>query len=255
MDVYVVGAVARDIGMKLLNETDAKRRTRDLDVAIALNDWSQFEKISTLLQTNNFKKGKANQRFYYKGEDGENDYEIDIVPFGDIEENEQILWPPESNPVMSVKCFNDVMSVADTIQIDNKFTIKMAPLSGQFLIKFDTWLDRHSLTNKDALDMYYIMSNYYLANITHKQPIPNELEPNDENFDTTVWGTKWIACEMKSFLSSEHCKFYLNKLLEEINKGSESLLIQGLMLDCQETQKYSIIKNALSSMVEILNKN
>lgn len=46
--------------------------------------------------------------------DGKNDYEIDIVPFGELEEDEKVAWPPEGNPEMSVKCFRDVMNIADT---------------------------------------------------------------------------------------------------------------------------------------------
>lgn len=40
-DLYVVGATARDIMLKLLNESPAKRKTLDLDVAIALSNWNQ----------------------------------------------------------------------------------------------------------------------------------------------------------------------------------------------------------------------
>lgn len=43
LDVYVVGALARDIAMEILEMPPSRRRTSDLDVAIALKDWSQFE--------------------------------------------------------------------------------------------------------------------------------------------------------------------------------------------------------------------
>ena len=49
LKLYVVGATARDIVMKLLNEYPSKRKTRDLDVAIALSDWSQFNNLSEIL--------------------------------------------------------------------------------------------------------------------------------------------------------------------------------------------------------------
>ena len=87
-----------------------------------------------------------------QGVDGNNDYELDIVPFGKLETDETIAWPPEGNPQMSVKCFKEVMTIADTVTIDEEFSIKIAPLAGQFLIKFDTWLDRHLLT--DSLKYY-----------------------------------------------------------------------------------------------------
>lgn len=90
LDLYVVGATARDMIMKLLDETESKRKTKDLDVAIALSDWSQFNNLCEVLQTNYFHKGKAKQKFYYKGEHHENDYEVDIVPFGEIADGEII---------------------------------------------------------------------------------------------------------------------------------------------------------------------
>ena len=151
LDVYVVGALARDIAMEILEMPPSPRRTADLDVAIALKDWSQFDLLKEHLLENHFIKGEPKQRFYYI---------VQMVPmimkstsflFGELEADEKVAWPPEGNPEMSVKCFKDVMSIADTVIIDDAITIRMAPLSGQFLIKFDTWLDRHLLTGTKML--------------------------------------------------------------------------------------------------------
>lgn len=90
LDVYVVGALARDIAMEILEMPPSPRRTADLDVAIALKDWNQFELLKEHLLENHFVKGKPKQRFYYKGADGNNDYEIDIVPFGELEADEKL---------------------------------------------------------------------------------------------------------------------------------------------------------------------
>ena len=59
LDLYVVGATARDLMMKMLDEAPSKRKTRDLDVAIALSDWSQFDNLSKELLENHFQKEKA----------------------------------------------------------------------------------------------------------------------------------------------------------------------------------------------------
>ena len=126
LEVFVVGALARDIAMEILKMPPSPRRTADLDVAIALKDWSQFELLKEHLLKNHFIKGEPKQRFYYQGEDGNNDYEIDIVPFGELEADEKVAWPPEGNPEMSVKCFKDVMNIADTVVIDDAITIKGA---------------------------------------------------------------------------------------------------------------------------------
>ena len=78
LEVYVVGALARDIAMEILNMPPSPRRTADLDVAIALKDWGQYGLLTEHLLKNHFVKGQAKQKFYYKGENGANDYEIDF---------------------------------------------------------------------------------------------------------------------------------------------------------------------------------
>ncbi len=254
LDVYVVGALARDIAMEILEMPPSRRRTSDLDVAIALKDWSQFELLSENLLKNNFVKGKPKQRFYYKGVDGKNDYEIDIVPFRELEEDEKVAWPPEGNPEMSVKCFRDVMNIADTVVIEDAITIKMAPLSGQFLIKFDTWLDRHLLTDKDAADMLYIMDNFYLAYVSFKQPVPDEVQETSESFDLLNGGARWIACEMKEFLTKEHLQFYTDQLQAQIELDENSPLIRSMSSKYSASDSHMIVRNALIGMVEVLKK-
>ncbi|MGL5636993.1 MAG: hypothetical protein ACRDD8_08315 [Bacteroidales bacterium] len=255
LDLYVIGALARDITMEILGIPASSRRTKDLDVAIALSDWSQFDTLKSFLLENNFIKGTPKQRFYYKGEDGNNDYELDVVPFGELEINETITWPPEGNPQMSVKCFIDVMAIADTVIIDDDFSIKIAPLSGQFLIKFDTWLDRHLVTKKDAVDLFYLMNNFYIAYVCFKQPVPDEVKESSEDFDPLIGGARWIACEMREFLTEEHLKFYATELQKQIDLAENSPLINDMSTSSLIKDPYLNIRYALIAMVEILNKH
>lgn len=46
LDLIVVGASARDIAMKLLGADSSKRKTFDLDVAVALTDWAQYSALN-----------------------------------------------------------------------------------------------------------------------------------------------------------------------------------------------------------------
>ena len=57
-EVYVVGAAARDIALRLLEVANAPRRTMDLDVAVILQDWSQCERLSSILLQNHFEKAR-----------------------------------------------------------------------------------------------------------------------------------------------------------------------------------------------------
>ena len=70
LQLYVVGAGARDIAMKILNVPPSARGTTDIDVAIALDNWDMFDMLSEKLQQDNFEKDShAKQKFFYKGED------------------------------------------------------------------------------------------------------------------------------------------------------------------------------------------
>lgn len=256
LQLYVVGACARDIAMKVLDVPASARRTVDIDIAIALDNWDMFDRVSELLQQNSFKKDPyAKQKFYYKGEDGTNDYEVDIVPFGPLADNEMIGWPPEGNPEMSVRCFEDVMKDADTIIVDENVRFCIASLSGQFLIKLDAWIDRHLKTDKDARDMFYIIENFYWTSIVDKYPPPEQVTYSDDPiFDEFVAGAQWIASELRSLLSEEHRAYYVDFIKNELSLEDDSTLIQHLVISSYNSnvRNYSNIKLALQNIVNIL---
>ena len=229
--LYVVGATARDIAMKLLNVSESKRRTKDLDVAIAIDDWKNFDDICRILAGNYFKRIGMTQKFIYSGENGNIDYEVDIVPFGGVAVDEKICWPPEGNPVMSVKCFQDVMKEAVTVVVDDTFEIKMAPLCGQFLIKLDSWNDRNMSTDKDAEDMLFILRNYFDAQLLHKKDAvpPDAVTLDDENSDAVIWGSQWLAYDVCKLLTTEHLEFYVTFINGELEKGEHSMLVYHFM--------------------------
>lgn len=250
-EVYVVGAAARDLAMRLLKMQNASRRTLDLDVAVLLQDWQQYEQLSVILLQHHFIKSAEKQRFIYKGRNGQNRYEVDIVPFGEITTDEQVAWPPEGSPVMSVRCFHDIMQAADKVIVDNDFSFRIASLSGQFLIKLDTWQDRHLKTKKDAADMVYILQNVYVAYALNSNGLPPEIDINAEQFDVVVAGAEWIAADLKKILTAEHREYYSELLQQELDREEDSALIND-MLDVSDTRNYALFRRALNRMVQII---
>ena len=79
---YVIGAVARDIILEL-NQEKSQRVTMDLDIAIAVDHWEDFESLSEdIVALPNFTKDfKQQQRFLYKEK-----FQVDIVPYGGIKD-------------------------------------------------------------------------------------------------------------------------------------------------------------------------
>lgn len=247
-ELIIVGASARDIVMKLLAAEKSRRKTFDLDVAIALKDWSQFANLCDTLTQNNFKKLKSKQKFVYKGPDNQNDYEVDVVPFGEIAEDEVVKWPPELSPEMSVRCYDDLMRFAIDIKLDG-IPVKIIPLAGQFIIKLDTWIDRNDRENKDAIDLIFILSNYYYAAIMNAADIPDEVDYDD---DAIVAGAQWIAIEGQRMLSSGHLQYYRDFLKAELEKKEESKFLQHLTIGEEDNPEFwHTVERALDEMASI----
>jgi len=221
--LYVVGAAARDIMISLMGVQDTPRATMDLDVAVALSDWSQFDAVKEALCRNNFRKDAPKQRFHYLGKDGNNNYEVDVVPFGPIAEDETVSWPPEGDPTMSVRCFGDVMAHAEKISIGGLFDIYIAPLAGQFFIKLDAWFDRHLLVNKDARDMYYMADKYFLAMVSDNEIPPEEVYTGASS--ALTMGARWIALEICKILSPNNLKYYVTRLTEDLSHNESPLIV------------------------------
>lgn len=220
-EFYVIGATARDIIIRQLIGTTSGRKTKDLDIAIAIPDWSVFEEIKERLIADGFEKSNHEYQRFYWGE-----YELDIVPYGVAKEDDNIYWPPEEEIAMSVKGFNEVLSKAITVNIDNEFDIKIASLHGLFILKFNAWMDRNIETSKDAEDMSFILSNYFMANVD-RNVYPEVY--GWEKFDEYIVGGYWLACDLFSLLTKEQIAYYKDCIEIELAKDDESRLFNQII--------------------------
>lgn len=245
-EFYVIGATARDIIVQQLLDTTSTRRTRDLDIAIAIPDWDAFEQIKERLVADGFKKSNdMYQRFYYGA------YEVDIVPYGVVaKEDDNIYWPPEEVVAMSVKGFDEVLSEAITVSIDDKFKVKIASLHGLFLLKLNAWLDRNAKTSKDAEDMSFILSNYFMANLDRE--IHQEVYDWD-NFDEYIVGGYWLAHDLVTLLNVNQLNYYKEVIEGELAKQEESRLINQ-MIENSYSLKYKTVRETWQVIADVFSK-
>lgn len=245
-EFYVIGATARDIIMQQLLDTASKRRTRDLDIAIAIPDWDTFEQVKQSLIADGFEKSRDMQQRFYYGE-----YELDIVPYGVVaKEDDNIYWPPEEIIAMSVKGFDEVLSEAIMVSIDDEFKIKIASLHGLFLLKFNAWLDRNAKTSKDAEDMSFILSNYFMANLDRE--IHQEVY-DWENFDEYIVGGYWLAHDLVALLDTRQLNYYKEVIEAELTKEEESRLINQ-MIENSYGLKYETVRDTLQAIADVFQK-
>lgn len=243
-EFYVIGATARDVILKQVVGSESKRRTMDLDIAIAIPNWEKFAEVQDVLVSDGFEKSRDfKQRFYYR------EYELDIVPYGNVaKDNDIIYWPPEEDIAMSVKGFDEVLSNSITVSIDNEFSVKIASLHGLFVLKLDAWVDRNLVTSKDAEDMSFILQNYFMANID--RGIHSEVY-DWEDFQEYVAGAYWIAFDIANLLKKEHLTFYIDIIKDELKKEEDSRLINQIVENTRNLN-YDTIRKAWQMIVDVL---
>lgn len=252
VDYYVIGATARDIILSNLHNLVPDRKTDDLDIAIAISDWNQFQSIEeNLLKIEGFAKSKEQkQRFIYK-----EIYVIDIVPFGGVSKDDgNIYWPPDETIAMSVCGFPEMADSTISIEIDEEFSIKIASLPGLFILKLVAWKDRHLFGSKDAYDMALFLTNYLNINIERAVDEHYDLYEM-EKFDPVIAGSKLMARDVKLLIrDNEQTLEYLREILaKEMGLAEGSQLINQLV-ESDTSLQYEQALTCLESMFNEWNK-
>lgn len=225
---FVIGATARDIILEINGEKSG-RSTKDIDIAITIENWEEFENISEeLIKLPSFTKDlKQQQRFLYLG-----NFQLDIVPFGNImSENDKIYWPPDQSFAMNVLGFKEVQNETISITLDDKIEFKVVNLIGIFLLKIVAWRDRNHKGNKDADDLVFIMKNY--LNIHQERAVDNYFEEvyQIENYTELKAGASLIGIDLKELVKDNPklLDFLINTLNEELEKKEESKLLNQMI--------------------------
>ena len=250
MNFYVIGATARDIILSNLHDLVPERKTVDLDIAIAITDWSQFQLVEEKLTAKEaFEKSKdRKQRFFYK-----NIYIVDILPFGNVaKEDGNIYWPPDETIAMSVWGFSEMADAIINIEIDGEFTIKVASLPGLFMLKLVAWKDRHLSGSKDAYDIALLLSNYLVINTDRAVEEHYDLYETEE-FDQIIAGARLMARDIKLLVrkNEKTMKYLIGIISNEIELAEESPLINQLV-ESDARLQYEQVLSCLISMLREL---
>ena len=245
---FVIGATARDIIMEIHNEKSG-RLTHDLDIAITVNDWNQYQIIEEgIIKLENFSKDpNQKQRFLYLDK-----FQLDIVPFGEImNQDSKIFWPPDEEFAMSVLGFSAANNASLKVVIDEEIEIEIASLSGIFLLKIAAWNDRNNKTNKDADDIGFILNNYLEINIERAVEFYEEIYTED--FTISTGGATLLGKDISGILAQyQDSKIKIIEIISiEIGKEEESKLINQI-LETHRSLKYEEVRKSLENIVSQL---
>ncbi|MGE3773300.1 MAG: nucleotidyl transferase AbiEii/AbiGii toxin family protein [Gammaproteobacteria bacterium] len=156
----VVGAFARDLHLVYAHCIPVQRQTEDIDLALAIDDWSAFEQLRTrLVSSGRFAETKSVHRLRYGV------LPIDLVPFGRVETGERtIAWTPQGDIVMDVFGFQESQRAALETLLPNGVRVQVVSVPALALLKLVCWQDRRMRSpRKDASDLQLIITHYLEA--------------------------------------------------------------------------------------------
>ena len=161
LELLLVGAQAKVILLENIHGLNPGRATGDIDCAFAVESWDQFHQLKqSLIATGKFKElSKVKQRLVYPSSLIEHGFVVDIIPFGKVQDdNNMIAWPPELEVVVSVSGYQEALESALLVALDTALVIKVVSLAGLAILKIFAWSERGTITeNKDALDMLTLL--------------------------------------------------------------------------------------------------
>jgi len=216
VDYYLVGALARDIRLSAHEDYAAKRRTKDVDIAVLLDDEKQFYAIKeALIATGDFKESavKAIKLFYKEA------IEVDLLPFGEIEtEDRKLQLSHHALLSMDMSGFKEVYPFVDKLTIAEGLTLDVCTLEGLVILKLIANEDNPSRT-KDITDIEHFIEVYF--ELTSDEIYSEHMDVM-ELYDTNVReylqlvSARIIGRKMKSILQEHdetagHIKTILDK--------------------------------------------
>ena len=152
---YLIGANA--ISLQLLRQGEAPlRATKDIDFAVMVSSFAQYDAIKSDLVTRGFQVLRLPFTLYHT----EHQVVIDLLPFGGIEENDTVNFT-ERQVDLVVLGFKETLSETDTIRFDQSYAVQVPPLAGMVVLKLIAWSDRPEMRDTDLDDIYRIVSVFH----------------------------------------------------------------------------------------------
>jgi len=151
--------------------TEANLRDhRDLDLALALSSWDGYRDLAAAFP----QVGDTGIRFRIT------DVDVDLLPFGEIEDPQGIVEPPSRGETLSVWAFEEIFAASLPLALSPTTTIHIPTVAGYAAAKVGAWLDRSDwLEARDAADLALILhwhaENADVHNRLYETPIGNEI--------------------------------------------------------------------------------
>ena len=244
-EYFLAGATARDLILVNVHGLPPGRVTRDIDFGIAVENWAHFELLKKrLLATNDFSASSAQQRMTFAASNEGISITVDLIPFRGVASTDgSIAWPPGRDIVMNVAGFEEALASSVLIEIEANLMVHVASLAGLALLKPAAWVDRGRESNKDAADLYRLLTSYADAGNTDRL-YEQELDLLEAvDFDMRLAGAELLGRDVATICDTQILNQVRSILALERNR-------ERLVIDMVRTSTYAeatpFVERALS---------
>lgn len=163
VDFYLIGALAKDVWLS--QESIPARATKDVDLAVFVDNAADYEKVKSALVENHGFRMAAENKFRLYTPFG---YPVDLVPFGSIEIDEAVILEGEGLTRIHVNAFKEVYQQGvSSILSEEGLSFKIASLPSIVLLKLLAYDDRPEHRTQDIKDIALIMRHYFDIESNH----------------------------------------------------------------------------------------
>ena len=247
---FIIGASARDIIFEHVYGIKAPRATRDIYLAIQIATWDDFTQLKNqLIATGNFSSTNMAQRMLYQ-----NNIPIDLVPFGGIEIDGAINWPPDFSIKMSVIGFGEAYRTTALIRFQDNpaLDIHVITPAALVIVKLMAWKERRHQHSKDALDLVFLLTEYINADNIERVSEEHQDLLLDNDFDYDLCSARLLGRDIAK-IASIRTKQVIDALLAgETGEQVQYNLVEA-MLNREDNSKFDRNLNLLNALKKGLN--
>lgn len=242
---FVIGATARDIVFEYGYNIPAPRMTRDIDLAVQVATWAEFQNLkNALIATGQFTENRMAQRLNHQSQ-----IPVDIVPFGVIApDGKTINWIPDGNFEMSIIGFDDAYQAAQTVRLSKNpvVDIPVATPAALVILKLIAWQERPKERGKDATDLVFLLRNYLAAG--HIERLAEQHgDLLEDDFDFEQSGARLLGRDIASIVSVPTKQVLHEILSSETGEQKHHRLVEAMTSrqDGQHFENNLALLNAL----------
>ncbi len=222
----LIGAAGRDLILKCSALGLAARATRDVDIAVHVASWPAFDELKTALVDHEGASPDpvAKQRITLA--DGA---QLDLVPFGGIEENGRIEWPPELEPKLNVRGLIEAERHSLTVLLPGGVQVRVPKAEAFICLKLFAWRDRHDHKphhdSVDLADLFNGSDDLVGLDVMYSEHLPT-LEKNDHELDLA--SMEVLGMRLRGDLLAESRRALITLLARETNEEGNLALVREL---------------------------